>query len=652
MIGAGSPHWMTVRRVLLVLAAVGLLQLTAAWEAAERFEFDLLSTLTAPPPPDVGVAVIGLDEPSFAALGQSPPLPRSQHARLIEALDHTDAAVLGVDILFPEARELEEDAALARALRVEMPVVLASADVDVQTSQVAQYVQRVASIFPEARHGLVHLAVDADGVVRRAPLEPDTMWRAMAEAAGRAFTPPPERALLRQYAPEVPMPYLHYTQALEPEAHFPPGYLRGRLLLLGQNTPVSGVDQFSTALRGLQGGTISGVFVHATALTNALAGDWIRPAPPLAASLAGVGALLLVAAATARRWTLWRALGASALAGLAVLVVVVVLFVADFWLSSLPALAALLLHLNLGAAESYWREARRRELLRQQFARYVPPTVVDTLAASDTAPRLSGERRELTLLFSDLAGFTAASENLPPETVAQELNAYFTAMTNTVHHHGGTLDKFIGDAVMAFWNAPLDDPDHARHALACALDMQTAMRELRARWAGGPFAQLGLRIGLHTGEAAVGHLGSEGRFTYTAVGDAVNTAARLEGANKVFGTGVLLSETTRARLGDMAARTLWLDRLVLSGRSSGLDVYTVCEEPARVGWTERLHEALLARRWDDARALCDQAPADHPDWQAQAARWQDRIAHLDTPPTQDPSVASGSDHLALAIDKA
>lgn len=648
---ANSPHWMTVRRVLLVLAAVGLLQLTPAWQAAERFEFDLLSTLTAPPPPDMGVAVIGLDEPSFAALGQSPPLPRSQHAKLIEALDRTDAAVLGVDILFPEARDLEDDAALARALRADMPVVLASADVDVQTSQVAQYVQRVASIFPEARHGLVHLAVDADGVVRRAPQEPDTMWRAMAEAAGRAFTPPPQGALLRQYAPEVPMPYLHYTQALAPEEHFPPGHLQGRLLLLGQNTPVSGVDQFATALRGLQGGTISGVFVHATALMNALADDWIRPAPLPTAATLGMAALLLVVAVTARRWTLWRALVASLLAAAVVLLLVVALFVGNVWLSSLPALAALMLHLNLGAAESYWREARRREMLRQQFARYVPPTVVDTLAASETAPRVSGERRTLTLLFSDLAGFTAASEHLPPETVAQELNAYFTAMTNTVHHHGGTLDKFIGDAVMAFWNAPLDDPDHARRAMACAIDMQAAMHELRARWANGPFAQLGLRIGLHTGDAAVGHLGSEGRFTYTAVGDAVNTAARLEGANKVLGTGILLSEATRAQLGDWAARTLWLDRLVLSGRTSGLDVYTPCDEPARVGWADRLREALLERRWDDARALCDQAPSDHPAWQAQTARMRERVETLANATDLD-HAGNLTDHLARSIDKA
>ncbi|HPT26733.1 MAG TPA: molybdopterin-binding protein, partial [Bryobacteraceae bacterium] len=133
-------------------------------------------------------------------------------------------------------------------------------------------------------------------------------------------------------------------------------------------------------------------------------------------------------------------------------------------------------------------------------------------------------------------GLGPTEDDVTREAVAQALNAYFSRMTHTVHQHGGTLDKFIGDAVMAFWNAPLPNPRHADRALACALAMQADMVDLRALWRGTPFAQVQLRIGLHTGEAAVGHLGSRERFTYTAVGDAVNTAARLEGANKAFGT--------------------------------------------------------------------------------------------------------------------
>jgi adenylate cyclase len=189
---------------------------------------------------------------------------------------------------------------------------------------------------------------------------------------------------------------------------------------------------------------------------------------------------------------------------------------------------------------------------------------------------------------------------MPPEAVAQALNRYFSAMARTVHAHGGTLDKFIGDAVMAFWNAPLPQPGHAAQALACAQAMQQAMAGLHQAWQGTPFAATHLRIGLHSGVAAVGHLGSAERFTYTAVGDAVNTAARLEGANKAFGTRVLLSGALHARV--PAATCLWLDSVVLAGRGAGLDVFTPCADTAAVQAAMALRTRVQAGDWAGALA--------------------------------------------------
>lgn len=622
----GRNGWALRVPVTLLLAALAML--LPFWMPLSRLEYDLLSNLTAPPPPDVGVVVAGLDEPSLAALAQSPPLPRRQHAQLVAALAEAGVAALGIDMLFAEPQTLEDDAALARALaQSAMPVVLASVEVDVHSSQVAQYRQRVPSIFAGARHGNVAVPVDDDGVLRRAPGHEDAFWRAVAQAAGRQVQTPPPGALLRHYAPEVPLPYVHYTQALEPARQLPPGALQGRLVLLGQNTPVGGVDQFDTPQRLLGAGTQSGVFLHATALANGLAGDWIVPAHPALPLLQAALAVALVAWRT-RRFSAWRATAwTTALVLLAVLGAGGAL-VAGVWWSALPTVAALALHLNVAAIGSYWRERRRREQLRSEFGRYVPPAVVDALAADieAAAPALRGERRVLTLLFSDLAGFTAASEHLPPEAVARALNAYFSRMTHVVHAHGGTLDKFIGDAVMAFWNAPLPEPAHAARALACAQAMQLEMAALRAQWQGTPFAHVQLRIGLHTGEAAVGPLGSHERFTYTAVGDAVNTAARLESANKAFGTGVLLSGATQAALpaGDpLRARLLWLDTVVLAGRSSGLDVYTLCDDLTLVATSLALHRHLQAGEWALALAGCT-------DWQAHAQllapQW---VAHAD-----------------------
>ncbi len=625
-------------RVLSSLLLLALVWLSPLWTPLLRLEYDLLSSVSAPIRPDAGVVVVGIDEPSLAALGLAPPLPRRLHAQLINALAAAGAAGLGVDLLLSAAQPGPDDAALARALQGPLPVVLASADVVVRSSQVAHYQQRVLSVFPQARHGVVGMHVDDDGVLRAAPLNDDAMWRVLAQAAGRAVSPPPAGALLRHYAPEVALPYVHYTQALDPPRNLPPGALRGKLLLLGQNTPVGGEDQFVTPVRALGGGTQSGVMLHATALINGLTGDWIVPAPaglPMAQAVLVVG---LVAFWT-RHWRGGHAMVLSA--GLAALALLcgAMAYVAGIWWSTLPTIAGLVLHLNVGAADSYWRERRRREHLREHFTHYVPPAVVDALSAPGAKPAVSGERRILTLLFSDLAGFTSASEHLPPEAVARALNAYFTHMTRTVHRHGGTLDKFIGDAVMAFWNAPLDEPAHAARALACALDMQEDMQTLRAQWIGTPFATVQLRIGLHTGYAAVGHLGSTERFTYTAVGDTVNTAARMEAANKAFGTGILVSEATRDALGDDLSRhppLAWLDAVVLAGRSSGIDVFTPCGDAALAAISLALRAHLLAGDWPRAMRSCAewrQRAADHaPGMLAHAERLLARVSTLAAAP--------------------
>ena len=643
--GGSKDAWQSwALRVMAALVLLALLHLLPVWTPLERLEYDLLNSLTAPVRPDAGVLVVGIDEPSLAELQQSPPLPRRLHAQLLDALATAGVAAVGVDLLLAERQSPADDAALARALRGRMPVVLASAEVAVQSSQVAQYRQTLQPIFTEAPHGSVGVPVDDDGVLRRAPVGSDAFWRVLAHAAGRPVTAPPPGALMRHYAPEVALPYAHYSQALAPGSRLPAGALQGRVVLLGQNTPVGGVDQFTTPQRVLGGGTQSGVFVHATALINGLTGDWIVPAHPGGPALQGLLAVAFAAWGT-RRWSGWRASWLTVALSLLALIGTFWAYLVGVWWSALPTLAGLLLHLNVGAAGSYWREHRRREQLRSDFARYVPPAVVDALAAAGAeSVAVQGERRVLTLLFSDLAGFTAASEHLPPEAVAHALNAYFSRMTHCVHQHGGTLDKFIGDAVMAFWNAPLPEPAHAERALACAQAMQAEMRALRAAWQGTPFGEVQLRIGLHTGEAAVGHLGSHQRFTYTAVGDAVNTAARLEGANKAFGTGILLSAATRAALPPDSAvlrHLLWLDTVVLAGRSAGIDVYTPCDDAALAEISLALHRQVLAGDGAGALECCAQwqaqAKQHAPQWVAHAVQWRERVEmgmqDLPTPPS-------------------
>jgi adenylate cyclase len=243
---------------------------------------------------------------------------------------------------------------------------------------------------------------------------------------------------------------------------------------------------------------------------------------------------------------------------------------------------------------------RRREITRV-FSLYVTPQVVDYMIAHPERINLGGERREITLMFTDLKGFTTISEKHTPEQVTHLINRHFTAMTDIVLEHEGTVVQFVGDAIMAFWGAPLDDADHAHRAVAAAVAMQNGMAALRAEFAKEGLPAIHMRIGIHTGSVLVGNLGSAKRFGYTAVGDDVNLAARLEGINKLYGTGIMVSgETARRIEGRVALRPV--DRVIVKGKSQAIDVFTPCDDTKVVELTRDAISLFRGREWDAAEA--------------------------------------------------
>jgi len=298
-----------------------------------------------------------------------------------------------------------------------------------------------------------------------------------------------------------------------------------------------------------------------------------------------------------------------------------------------------LAYVAMGAA-SYWTERRRASQIRSAFEMYVSRDVVREMVAHPERLRLGGERRELTLLFCDLAGFTSLSERLSPEALTEVINLYLNESTKIVMGLSGTVDKFIGDAIMAFWGAPLDDAEHALHATQAAIGLQDLMHRLQPQFAALGAQGLALRIGLHSGPAVVGNMGSDLRFNYTALGDTVNLAARLEGVNKAYGTGILLSENTAAALND-ALPLRPVDRVRVKGKNVPVQVYTPCADPVLAAATSRAWDAYLARDWDASlsagAAMLAQAPHD-----ALPGVFAERIAGLRSagvPPDWDGSVA-------------
>ena len=241
----------------------------------------------------------------------------------------------------------------------------------------------------------------------------------------------------------------------------------------------------------------------------------------------------------------------------------------DLPLASIVVLAAALFLFNM--AYGYFVEDHGKRLLTGLFGQYVPPELVDEMAKDPGAYSLEGESRELTVLFSDVRGFTTISEGLDPSQLTQLMNEYLTPMTHVIHQHRGTIDKYMGDAIMAFWGAPVHDDQHARHALLAGMEMNVKLEGLQEHFKARGWPPIRIGVGLNTGEMTVGNMGSEFRLAYTVMGDAVNLGSRLEGLTKEYGVQIMVSEFTRAAVPDFVYREL--DRVRVKGKDRPVGIF-------------------------------------------------------------------------------
>jgi adenylate cyclase len=243
-----------------------------------------------------------------------------------------------------------------------------------------------------------------------------------------------------------------------------------------------------------------------------------------------------------------------------------------YWLPVVVLEITAILTTGIGLIVSYATEGRQRRFIKNAFKHFLSPDVIEQIIADPDRLTLGGERKVLTIFFSDLQGFTAISEGMDPESLTALLNDYLSEMTDIIHAEGGTIDKYEGDAIIAFWNAPLDVDEHAVRAVRAALRCQAGLKGMQSKIQRQIGKELRMRIGIHTGPAVVGNMGSRTRFDYTVIGDAVNLASRLEGANKEFGTYTMISGASRELLHDRFA-TRELARLNVVGRSQLVVVY-------------------------------------------------------------------------------
>ncbi len=354
------------------------------------------------------------------------------------------------------------------------------------------------------------------------------------------------------------------------------GQLRSRVVMLGSGFHAE--ERYRTPFydatnaKGDIYGWMYGTEVVATALHDLLTGRIIVPLTHVQAAL-----LLLLVAGLITLAVFWRGVTFGALAGGAVVVVEL----AGAWLAFGllrvhvpmvgPSLAAFFAFVG---ATSYTSivEGRQGRMIRGAFSKYLSPVLVDELVADPSRLKLGGEKREISVLFTDLAGFTSLSETMDPEELLTLLNRYLDEMADIVLLEGGTLDKYIGDAIMALYGAPTALPDHALRACRTALRMQRRLKELDRQWADQGLPRLRMRVGINTGAPVVGNIGGEKHFDYTALGDAVNLAARLEPACKAYDVEIMISESTREQAGDgIVVREL--DLLAVYGKEEPVRVY-------------------------------------------------------------------------------
>lgn len=581
-----AQNWATAAIVVLLMV---LASQVGAWERMARFSFDVLATLAAPRPAEPGVVIVAIDEPSMAAVGEQWPWRRSRHAALVTALRSAGARAIAFDVVFAEPSQPEEDAALRQVGGADL--VMAADDTIIERSfgAIQTRTEPVPQVLSRGtRVGVASLTADSDGGLRLMPHYADSLAAELLRASGAA--PPVAtqgRKLIQFFGPAGSYPTVSYYQALEPGRYLPPAFFRDQVVIVGfalqagADVEAGGVDAFVTPYTASTGMLTAGAEVQATIFDNLRTGLAIR-LPPRGTTLLLIALAGLLALAPLRA----RALSLRIAATMAVLAAIVVvswlaLRFGRLWLSPIePAAAFVIVSLGIGIGDFAAERARRREVVRA-FGHYVAPDVVRQIVARPDLLNLGGEKREMTILFADIRGFTPICEAMKDDPVGltQLVNAILAPLSDIVIANRGTIDKYMGDCIMAFWNAPLDDPDHALHAIEAGEAMLGAIGEINAMVAArlpakGDTAGVRIGIGINSGECVVGNMGSATRFDYSVLGDPVNVAARLENLCKTYDVPLVAGAATVKAVGPRKAFRL-LDTIAVRGRNEAQAIYTM-----------------------------------------------------------------------------
>jgi adenylate cyclase len=590
-----------------------------------------LRTFSDPGQASPEIVIVLVDQHSldfYEQDGLSWPWPRQLYAAAVQFFHTAGSRAMVFDVLFSEnsVYGLEDDLAFGQAIslagNVDLAVIMSAKETSIRDTtgreilwqhaiQIPGFPERrvvprnsvtlsVDEILSPARSmGNVSFPPDGDGIFRRLPLVfsyEDRLFPALPLAVAHHLRDGPFRAhrqgdlewagqripldedgqlLIKYYGgvgtytslsmASVIQSQLQLEEGLEPQID--PDFFRDKIVLVGFSAPGL-MDLRPTPFSSVY----PGVEIHATVIDNLINGDFFSMAHGLATSVLILLMTLAMGLAVSVPRKIWHMALLALICVFLPFIAAIAAFRSGIWLPLAAPLAGVLICFAGGSVLNYSLEGRQKRFVKKVFRHYLSHQVIEEILKNPEKLRLGGQRREMSVFFSDVVGFTSVAESLTPEALTELLNFYLSEMTQIIFVNGGTVDKYIGDAIVAFWNAPLDQSDHAQRACLAALDCQRRLEELREQMLQVSGQQLFMRIGVNTGPMVVGNMGSRDRFDYSVLGDAVNLGARLEGACKQYGISILIGEQTYREAEELVeAREVDLIRVV--GKREPVRIY-------------------------------------------------------------------------------
>lgn len=600
----GRAQWRAKSLTLLLGILTSLVLLTPLGENLDNLIYDFFFSLRGIRDSPHNIVVVAIDESSFDEVSDQWPWPRSLHAEMLNEVFKAGAKTVAFDILFAESSP--EDEVFGKAIEKHKNVISVfeiNFIKDQHTGFDQKSIIKPRSLINASNNtlklGLDKIKTETDGIIRRfyPSLEGELSLSLKAsqnyieEQEGNLDSIDPledaNGRWINFLGPARTIKTISYYQALNPKEYLPNDYLKDALIFVGFATSsgiISGAretDHYPTSFSLWGAGYLPGVEIHAQAASGFLSGISINRVATSSVFILGVFLAVFLGYLIISMKLIWGTILFS-LSSFILLFFTFYLFVESyFYISPLFLIAPLFFVFFVNPFLKYLNSLKQRRFLHDAFSTYLAPQVVKQIIQDPARLSLGGEEQEATIFFLDLVGFTAMSESLTPKELLEVVNRTLGSFSEIILKNEGMIDKFIGDCIMAAWSLPLPQTDHAIKAVTAALEMQEMLPRLQEQEKHNTGSTFSFRIGISTGPVIAGNVGGGKRFNYTALGNDVNLAARLESLNKQYGTQVIISESTADLLGEGAVIRK-LDKVRVVGQKKAVTIYEVCGSKERV----------------------------------------------------------------------